>query len=243
MNQEIDITAIVYGETTINGKMAFVGGSEKDIYPIKLVLYVVRTAQKWILIDAGCDTMPGFELHNFVSPAVALERAGIEPTQITDVIITHAHHDHVDGVRHFPNAVIYIQQEEYIVAKRYIPNGFSVRTFEDSCTVADCLKICKIGGHSSGSCIVTAEQEETTYVFAGDECYLPLCLERKIPTGASYKPERSRAFVETYSSPQYTVLLGHDPLAVTGSVQCVHEACTKPYRRQAEIKSERTMLL
>jgi len=219
MKQDIEITAVVYGETTINGKMAFSGGASKDIYPIKLVLYVVRTSQKLILIDAGCDTMPGFELQNFVSPAVALKHFGIEPAQITDVIITHAHHDHIDGVRHFPNARIYIQQEEYTNAKRYIPDGFQVRTFEEYCTVADCLEICKIGGHSHGSCIIKAAQRETTYVFAGDECYLPICLERRIPTGASCRPEYSRAFVETFSDKKYTVLLGHDPSAITGPVR------------------------
>ena len=219
MKNDIEIKAIVYGETELPESMVFAGGSEQVVYPIKLILYTVKTGKHLVLIDAGCDTMPGFPLRNFMSPATALKKAGIEPEQITDVIITHAHHDHIDGVRHFPNAVIFIQEEEYQAGKSYIPEDFQVHTFRDHCVVADCLEVCRIGGHSPGSCIVKLNRNGERYVFCGDECYLRVCLDRKIPTGCSCNPEISRKFVETDGSGAYRVLLSHDPEIVTGSVK------------------------
>lgn len=219
MNDSIEISAVVYGETELPESMVFSGGSEQVVYPIKLILYIVKSGKHLILIDAGCDTMPGFSLRNFMSPPVALRDAGIDSEQITDVIITHAHHDHIDGVRHFPNTVIHIQEDEYQAGKSYIPEGFRVHSFREHCVVADCLEICRIGGHSPGSCIVVLNRDEKRIVFCGDECYLRACLDRKIPTGCSCNMEISRKFVETYGSGAYRVLLSHDPEIVTGPIK------------------------
>lgn len=219
MQNEIEIQVVVYGETELPESMAFDGGSEQVIYPIKLILYAVKTCDHLVLIDAGCDTMPGFSLRNFTPPATALKKAGIDPEQITDVIITHAHHDHIDGIRHFPNGVIHIQEDEYRAGKRYIPEGFRVHTFRERCVVADCLEVCRIGGHSPGSCIVKLNRNGEWYVFCGDECYLRACLDRKIPTGCSCNREISRKFVETYGSGAYRVFLSHDPDIVTGFIR------------------------
>lgn len=47
-------------------------------------------------------------------------------------------------------------------------------------------------------------------VLAGDECYVRGCLDRRIPTGASYNPEKSEEFIRTYSSGDYEVCLYRD---------------------------------
>lgn len=213
MDMTPEISAVVYGESILPESMVFAGGSRDVKYPIVFAIYHIRAGERQILVDAGCDTMPGFEMRNFVSPATALEGIGVKPEQITDVIVTHAHHDHIDGFRHFLGAVVHIQEDEYQAGKRYIPENSRVERFRDSCTVAG-LEVIKIGGHSGGSCIVKAGN----VVFCGDECYLRACLDRKIPTGASFCPEKSRAFVETYSDPKYRTLLFHDPEVKTGRI-------------------------
>ena len=38
---------------------------------------------------------------------------GITPDAVTDIVITHSHWDHADGVDLFPKARIWIQREEY----------------------------------------------------------------------------------------------------------------------------------
>lgn len=57
--------------------------------------------------------MPGFEMQNFKSPVLALEEKGVQAKDITDVILTHAHHDHIEAVRYFENALIHIEREAY----------------------------------------------------------------------------------------------------------------------------------
>lgn len=216
MSDGAKILAVVYGETEIPESMAFAGGSASVNYPIKLILYAVMIGERRVLIDAGCDTMPGFTVRGFAPPAVALERAGLPPEQVTDVILTHAHHDHIDGVRHFPNARIHIQRQEAEAGQEYLPQGARVHTFEEGCVVAGCLAVRRIGGHTPGSCVVELEQHGVRTVFCGDECYLPDCLARRIPTGASCDAAVSRAFVEQYGSGGYRPLLSHDPGVVTG---------------------------
>ena len=217
-SEELSIHAIAYGRTTLPGDMVLSGGDPQQIWPISLLLFLVETDGHRVLIDAGCDTMPGFVLEDFRSPAAALADYGIAPDSITDVIITHAHHDHIDGVRHFPQAVLHIQQLEYDRRKACLPPGASVHVFDNGCTVAGCIDVTHIGGHSPGSSIAEITVSGTRYVFGGDECYLPVCLQQKIPTGSSVCPSASEQFVQTYSAPQYTVLLAHDPNITTGKI-------------------------
>ncbi len=126
------------------------------------------------------------------------------------MIITHAHHDHIECVKYFKNATVHIQKVEHKNGKSYIPDGFVVNIFEDEFSVCENVKIVKIGGHSEGSCVVEIQDGEKLYVVCGDECYLRECLTRKIPTGSSFSEEKSRDFIEKYSDKKYDVLLCHD---------------------------------
>ena len=194
------------------------GGDPDKSCPIVFLLYLIDTGSRKILVDAGCEDLHGFVLADRVSPADALSDYGVPPEQITDVILTHAHHDHIQCVSHFPNAVIHIQEEEYRKGRAYIPANAEVSLFREECLVADHLRVLKIGGHSVGSSIVLLDTPETCLVFGGDECYLPICFQRRIPTGTSHDPERSMAFLKTYGTPQYQILLSHDPEIQTGKI-------------------------
>ena len=204
------ITPIIYARSTLPENMAFRNGDKSRAVPIDFIIYYIETDDKRILIDAGCDTMPGFEMRDFIGPVKALENAGIDKDGITDLIITHAHHDHIEGVSHFGKAVIHIQKDEYEEGRRYIPEGFDVNIFKDSFSVCKNVEIIKIGGHSKGSCIVEIKDKDKKYVVCGDECYVRRCLDEKIPTGASFSHEKSREFIEKYSSSEYLVLLCHE---------------------------------
>ena len=206
----IEIQKIQYANSTLREDWVFLGGKREIELPIIFCVYLIKTDFKTILVDAGCETMPGFDMKNFISPIKALEQIGVTPNEITDVIITHAHHDHIECVKYFPSATIHLQREELKRARKYIPEAFSLNLFDDSFSICEGVEIVKIGGHSVGSCIVTVKQENTTYVIAGDECYYRECLIQKIPTGNSFSPEKSLAFIQKYSAPHYTVLLMHD---------------------------------
>ena len=206
-----EIKLIKYADTFLAEDQIFKGGETGKLRPIIFGIYFVKTNNRLILIDAGCETMPGFDMRNFVSPAAALtDTTGILPEKITDVIITHSHHDHIHAVFRFPNAVIHIQKDEYESGKCHIPENFKLNIFEDTFSLEEDLKIIKIGGHSKGSCIVEALFNGEIYVICGDECYTRENLIKKIPTGCSFNPINSENFIQKYSDSKYHCLLCHD---------------------------------
>lgn len=208
------LIAFNYGMTDINGKMAFPDGDESVKIPIGLLFFLIEAEGRRILVDVGCDTMPGFQLHQFEYPVKVLESYGISRDEITDVIITHSHHDHIDSVYNYSNATIYIHKNELEGARRYLTDTQKTVVFEDGLKLLHNVEIKCIGGHTSGSCIVLLKTDEKTYVLCGDECYTKENLVKKIPTGSSQQIERSRYFVEEYSKEKYIPILFHSPSIV-----------------------------
>lgn len=204
-----NLRRIPYGRTTIPESWVFAGGEEQKAVPIILSVFLVETEDMKILVDAGCNTMPGYVLEDFVGPAEALKRAGVQPEEITHLLLTHFHHDHAEAVSDFPNAKVYVQQEEYTPSKQFIPTTAQVITFRDVYQVADGVKMVKIGGHTPGSCVVECEYRGEQYVLCGDECYSLYNIRNRVPTATSVCPENSLAFIENYANPNYICLLCH----------------------------------
>lgn len=205
-----EIIRIQYAASTLPESCIFDGGEKEKRIPIIFSIFLICTENKKVLVDAGCETMPGFEMKNFKTPMAVLKEKGIDVTEITDVIITHAHHDHIECVKYFKNAVVHIQEQEYARGEKYLSENPFVCTFSDEATVDDCLKIVKIGGHCRGSSIVECKMDNKIYVLCGDECYSLYNIQNRIPTGSSYSPENSRKFIEKYTQAPYECLLCHD---------------------------------
>ena len=191
-------------------EMIFENGVEDKVRPIVFMVYLIKTENRLILVDAGCETMPGFVMTDFIGAVKALENIGVQPEKITNLIITHAHHDHIECINYFNNSVIYIQKDEYEAGKGYFTDELNICTFSEEIQICDGVKAVKIGGHSKGSSIVEIKDGEKRYIIAGDECYIRDCVTKQIPTGTSYSPEKSREFIQKYGDGGYTVLLCHD---------------------------------
>lgn len=213
---KLRITALKYAESTLPLSMVYRGGDKEKSAKISFLVYLIETDERRILADAGCETMPGFDMRYFCGPVPLLRQCGYEPEDVTDVAVTHAHHDHIEAVKRFRNANIHIQEAEWRAGARYIPAGFAVDRFEESCEVCEGVRMVRIGGHSPGSCVVEVETEGRIFVIAGDECYLRDCLTRQIPTGASCNPAKSEEFIRKYRDARYEVLLCHDPEILPG---------------------------
>ena len=210
----MNIITLKYGETVLEEGDIFKGG-RMDVYlPISFTIYLIQTEDKNILVDAGCDDGAGFKMSIFKSPVDVLSDYGLAPEDITDVIITHSHYDHTQAIKYYKNATVHIQKDEYEKAKKRIPKDFHVHLINDEFALEENIVIKKIGGHSTGSCIVLADN----YVFCGDECYYEKNLTDKISTGISCNEAASEAFIKEYSESKYTPLLFHDPEIITGHI-------------------------
>lgn len=210
------IVAFQYGTTEITERMAFRGGDKTVKLPIALLFFLIEQGERKILVDVGCDTMPGFPLFTFEPPVKVLESYGVMREEITDVILTHSHHDHIDGVRHYPQALIHLHEAEWEKAQKYLPDRERVAFFTEGKTLSDRIGIRHIGGHSAGSSVVLIPYGDRTVVLCGDECYTKDNLRLALPTGSSISPERSQAFVEEYRKEHYIPILFHDPDLLPG---------------------------
>jgi glyoxylase-like metal-dependent hydrolase (beta-lactamase superfamily II) len=79
---------------------------------------VINTGGRLVLFDAGMGTMKLLGPHSG-RLAANLRAAGIDPATIDDIVVSHAHFDHIagimadDGTRNFPNARIHMAQADY----------------------------------------------------------------------------------------------------------------------------------
>ena len=208
------IVALKYGESVFGENYILKGGNKDKCLPISFTIYLIQTEKKNILVDVGCDDGAGFEMSLFKKPIDVLKEYRLSPNDITDVIISHSHHDHIEAIRYYENAIIHIQKDEYVAAKRYIPTSFDVHLIDDEFSLSENVIMRKIGGHSIGSCIVLADN----YVLCGDECYYEKCLTDKICTGSSYNEEASEKFIVEFSKNKYIPLLFHDSKILQGKL-------------------------
>lgn len=205
----MSVYCLKYAESILPESMVFDGGSREKKIPIAFAVYCICVGNQKILVDAGCDTMPGFVMKDFVSPVSVLGQIGLSPEEITDVIITHGHHDHIACIKHFENAVIHITEEALPGAKKYIPEGRRINCLGADFEIAKNVTVLKIGGHAKGSAIVEIRTDKTIHILAGDECYTDENITRKLCTGSFVNQEKAKAFIEKYSDPRYCVHTCH----------------------------------
>ena len=206
----LEVYCLKYAETFIPQSMVFDDGSKDAFLPITLSIYLIKTDKRNILVDAGCDTMPGFVMKKRYSPAFVVRCADVSPDDITDVIITHSHHDHIEALSHFRNASVYITKNEFENGKFYIPKDLKVNLFDGEFLLTPQIKIIEIGGHSKGSAIVEIKTDDFIHIFAGDECYTNVNIEKGICTGSYFNKENATQFIEKYSNKKYCVHTCHD---------------------------------
>lgn len=111
---------------------------EKDSVNIDFMVWLIKGDNgKTILLDAGfqrgLEDQKEFEPFTYTRPDSALENLNIQPGDITDIIISHPHWDHIDGLNLFPNAHAWMQKEDYAYyvggawQKGGQPGGFAKR--------------------------------------------------------------------------------------------------------------------
>jgi glyoxylase-like metal-dependent hydrolase (beta-lactamase superfamily II) len=93
-----------------------IGGPKDQKIEIAMVVWLIRGGGHTILFDSGFHRetfLKDFPMKDYLRPDKAVESAGVKPEEVTDIVISHAHWDHMGGINLFPKANVWIQKDEY----------------------------------------------------------------------------------------------------------------------------------
>ena len=215
-----------------------VGADPSRTTDVPFMFWVLKNrGDRNILVDAGCYRGPDFEkwkLSDFIKPSIAIGTVGLQPDQITDIIITHIHWDHMNGVDLFPKARVWIQRDEF---DHYVDAGgkprFDAIGSDDAAMLMNLQKSGRLtlvdgdaleiipgitvytgGKHTYSVQYVGVKTTAGTVVVASDNIYMYENLEKQLPLGLTEDRDadlRAQARMLKIASSPRLILPGHDP--------------------------------
>jgi glyoxylase-like metal-dependent hydrolase (beta-lactamase superfamily II) len=126
---EYSIEAIRYATSpNIELSELVVGYPQGKKVDLAMVVWLIRGGGHAILFDSGFHRtthLKEFPMKDYLRPDEAVKTAGVQPEAVTDIVISHAHWDHMGGLDLFPEATVWIQKEEYryYTTEAWKPNG------------------------------------------------------------------------------------------------------------------------
>ena len=120
-----------------------------------------------VLVDSGFyrqKFIDQWKPREYRTPAAAVAAAGVSPDAVTDIVISHAHWDHVDGADLFPKATIWIQREEY---RYYTGEAWHARNTHGGVDADDMRALLKINMEGRLRFVEGDDQE----IIPGIRCY------------------------------------------------------------------------
>ena len=200
-----------------------------------------RATRRTVLVDAGFyrdKFLTRWKPATYMKPTEALAALGVRPEDVTDIVVSHVHWDHLDGVDLFPSARVWIQRAEMehytndsgaVLDRAIDPDDAKMlaalsraRRVQlvdgDSTQIIPGITVFTGGKHTFESQYVAvraqlAGSRTGTVVLASDNAYLYENLERRRPiaqTLDSVSNVRAQARMLTMASERRLVVPGHD---------------------------------
>ncbi len=217
------------------------GGPKTQPLKIDFMVWLIIGNGKNILVDAGfwkdMEDAKEFKLNSYQRPDSALMKLNLKAEDITDVILSHPHWDHVDGIGLFPNAQVWMQKEDYnyFVGGAWQKNankgGYTpsnVRQIVDlnlagKLTLIDGdnkeiipgIKVFTGSRHTYNSQYVLVQAGKNKIVLASDNIWVYYSLEHLLPAaaGGTLDPAgyvKAMQRMKTLVSDQKFIIPGHD---------------------------------
>lgn len=92
-----------------------IGSKDNDSVNVCYMIWLLKSnSGKYILVDAGFADTSGLGSNMyFTRPDSVLNRLGLSTSDISDIVLTHPHWDHIGGIDLFPDARVWMQREDY----------------------------------------------------------------------------------------------------------------------------------
>lgn len=92
-----------------------VGATTRDTIESSSIIWLLKGNNgRMVLVDAGLTDTAKYTQLNYTRPDLVLKKINVEPEDITDLIVTHPHFDHIGGIDLFPNAMLWMQKDDFV---------------------------------------------------------------------------------------------------------------------------------
>jgi N-acyl homoserine lactone hydrolase len=210
------------------------GHGRGELVDLACFAWLLRDGEQTILVDLGPDSVE----HTARVHKVELEKTaehdlvtllaahGVDANELTTVILTHLHWDHVRGLPLVPNATFLVQDVELRYAVYPPPYDHRVYEFTTGAPFLPYLPRMKLvsgrheiapgltavftPGHSPGHQSLIVEARSTTYLLAGDYVDLHENWDKRIPTGPTPDCDAWYRTYDELAPMGLTILPGHD---------------------------------
>ncbi|HUP85897.1 MAG TPA: MBL fold metallo-hydrolase [Acidimicrobiales bacterium] len=194
----LTIDPVIDGSARMPATAAFAGTTDEDWAPHRALLegdgtlemtlggFLVRAGDRVVLVDAG---MGPFTWGPFVGGQLLVNLAalGVAPDEITDVLFTHLHFDHVgwatqQGRIVFPNATYRCHERDWEhfvgpdegATKKLLPIADRLEPWSGSGPLLPGIDLMAAAGHTPGSTIVVLSSGDERAMLLGDVVHCPV---------------------------------------------------------------------
>jgi glyoxylase-like metal-dependent hydrolase (beta-lactamase superfamily II) len=234
-----EVYAVRYGTLERFPVAALVAGADTSRRTdIALMVWLARLpGGRNVLVDAGFyrdKFMRRWRPTQYERPSVALARLGLRPEDVSDVVISHVHWDHVDGADLFPRTRVWIQRAEY---EHYVdsagrPRSATIDSADaamlaglaragrvelvagDSVEILPGITVYTGGKHTYASQYAAVRTASGVVILASDNAYLYENLEQHRPiaqTLDSVANLRAQERMRRLAGAAALIVPGHDP--------------------------------
>lgn len=208
-------------------------GLPGDTIGVSIEPLLIRDGDRLVLIDTGTGPQMGAG-----KLRASLTAAGMRPDQVTDILISHSHGDHVGGLVRasgdlaFPNATIRMSAAEWTAAQGYAPAKALVKTiaprvqtFTPGDVVAPGITSVAINGHTPGHVGYEIVSGSDRLLYVGDAFHSAIISVQRPEWANAWDDDRAtaaasrQALLERAASQNLRLYAGHLPWPGLGRVQ------------------------
>lgn len=234
-----EVYALRYGTLRNFPVASLVAGADTSRrMDIALMVWLIKRPDgRNVLMDAGFyrdKFMQRWKPADYIKPSDAVRLAGLRPEDITDIIVSHVHWDHLDGADLFPNARVWLQRDEYThhvngtgrpldraidsldaAMLLGINRAGRVRLAEgDGAEIMPGIRVYTGGKHTFASQFASVQTARGTVVLASDNMYLYENFTKHAAIAQTLDPAsnlRAQTRMGQLASSPRLIVPGHDP--------------------------------